>query len=122
VDVDALVPGIEVLESAGIVSFGKPVGDEESEIKVAVLKATVGDGGFVELVDADGDQLDLCSGMVGFKKAGFFGESVLEVRVVAKGDAQGAHAASSDVARGLEVFAREWAMTGFNIDVAAEEV
>src|SRR5438045_399032 len=33
VDVDALVPGVEVLESAGIVSFGKPVGNEKSEIE-----------------------------------------------------------------------------------------
>ena len=55
VDVDALIPWIQVFECACGVGFGKPVGDEESEIKVAVLEAAVRDGGFVEVVNADRD-------------------------------------------------------------------
>jgi hypothetical protein len=77
------------------VGFGEPVGDEESKIEMAVVEAAVGDGGLVELVNADGNQFDLCSGMVGFEEMSFFSESMLEVGVVAKDDAQMAHGVSS---------------------------
>jgi hypothetical protein len=111
VNVDALMPGVEIFEGSGTVGFGKPVGDEEGDIEVAMLEATVGDGGFVELVNADGDELNFRSGMLRFEKTSFFSECVFEVRVVAKSDAQGAHGASGRAAKDLRGFVLDRSMT-----------
>jgi len=108
---NALLPGVQVFECSGSIGFGEPVRDEESEIVMAVLKASVGDCGFVELVNAYRDKFDLCSGMLGFEETGFFSKCVFKVGVVAKGDAQSAHAASDGVARDLRGFVPKRAMT-----------
>jgi len=52
-------------------------------------------------VNPDGDQFDPRSGMVRFEEVSFFPESVLEVSIVADGDAQIAHSISGTAA---EVF------------------
>jgi hypothetical protein len=62
---------VQVFESIGGMGFGEPVGNEEGEIEVAVVEAAFGDGGFVELVNADGDEFDFGSGMFGFEKVSF---------------------------------------------------
>ena len=54
--------GCEVFKGAGGEGFSEPVGDEQGKIEVAVVKAAVGDGGLVELVNADGDEFNRSSG------------------------------------------------------------
>jgi hypothetical protein len=66
-----------------------------------MLKTGVGDGGFVKLVNAEGDEFDCCSGMLGFEESSFFSEGVFEVGVITKSDAQGAHRVSGIVAADL---------------------
>ena len=53
-------------------SFGEPVSNEKGKIVVAVAETAVGHGGFVELVNTDGDQFDLRSGIAALKKISFF--------------------------------------------------
>jgi len=89
---------------------------------MALLEATISDGGFIEIVNTDRDELDLCPGMTGFEEAGFFGECVFEVGVVSQGDSQGTHEASGVVQRDSRGFVLERSMMEFDLDVAAEAV
>ena len=72
VDRDELVPVMQIFERMAGVGFGEPVGNEEGKVEMAVVEAAIGDGGFVELVNADGNQFDLRSRMLGFKEMSFF--------------------------------------------------
>ena len=63
--------------------MGKPVSDKKSQIEMTVLEAALGDGRFVELVNADAEKFNFCARMLGFEEAGFFSERVFEVGVVA---------------------------------------
>jgi len=91
VNVDALIPWVQVFERACGVGFGQPVGDEECEIEMAVLETAVADRGFVELVNSDRDEFDFGSGMTGFEETRFFGECVFKVGIISESDAERTH-------------------------------
>ena len=79
-DGDELLPMMEVFKRPGGVGLSEPVGYEQGKIEAAVVKTAFGDGGVVELVNADRDQLDRRSGMTIFKEPRFLGKCVFKVQ------------------------------------------
>ena len=90
----ALVPVIQVFESAGAQGFRKPVCDQQSQVVPTHLKAVIRDGNPVQIVNTDGNEFNFDAGVRGFKEPSFFFERTLKISVIAKQDAEGIHGAS----------------------------
>jgi len=121
-DGNVLLPGMQVLKRTSGVGFSEPIGHEQGEIKAAVAKSRFSDGSVVELVNSDGDELDFRFGVMLFEEAGFFSESIFEIRVIAEKDAQAAHAASGRAGESLEGSVRITSILRLAYRQAAAEV
>src|SRR5215469_12145248 len=109
------MPGIQVFERTGPIGFSEPVSNQQREIVMAVAKASVSDRRLVQLVDAQGDELDPRSGMMGLKEPGLFRERVLKIGVVAESDAQAAHFASAGACEVFREILLERSMTRLDL-------
>jgi hypothetical protein len=86
-----MLPGREVFEGAGTEAFREPVGHQEGKIETAIAQASLRNSLTVKVMNAQGDYLNFDAGVQGFKETRLFGESVLEVGIVAQGDAKLRH-------------------------------
>ena len=100
---DAILPVMQVFKSPAGVGFREPVGDQQGKVVVAVVKTAFGNGGVVELMDADRDKFDLRAGVLRFKQPGFFSQRIFEISIIAEGNAKLGHMAP---ARSSEEFSK----------------
>lgn len=112
-DGDESLPVMQVFKRSGSVSFCEPVCDNQSKVVVAIVKTAFGNGGVVELVDADRDELDLRAGVLRFKEPGFFSQRIFKIGVIAEGNAKVGHLAPARSFEGLSKIVLEVSMTGF---------